>query len=956
MKFAPRCGILLSFYALILLLTNFAYAGPALDEILNTIYLDQSTPMDQEETLFRFEQRKVISRAYSYGQVFVTGPDTEKIARIRVYLEPNNQWQPGEGARMDLWDSPQKKTLLGSYTVMYDFRGYINSQADFEVNATVKPNSIYFFEISYVGAPENDGTMSRVGVLTGSLNYQITHRTLFVREDAPDGGDGFSWDTAFNSIQSAMEAAGNLLEGQGYTNGTIAGYDISFQTHVKKRYNRVANLKKMFGRFNLTRPELAEIKQAVDRQDFEKAIAKTVYHFEHRTFPPPLIDPSTVPVINPAFDTTEAENAMQNFYFADGMYKYAGPDMNWRSSPSFDANGKLTITDWALNRFQPRGALSKGYLNTGNHKYAKKLNDILLDWYRDNPPPKEAGFGGTGGDTVWASLEAGIRLGQTPIAYDRIHSSPEFTNDCRMATIIDMANHADTLIWNGGNAGGNWAITQNSSLISFALDYPEFKNSGLWFDISAERINGVFLRDFLPDGVESESAPGYQRNMVYWPLVDVYKLLLSRGVQTVFFNDMKAKLEKFAEYFMHLEMPGAGVGGQGAGTPNFGDYGDGGRAGIVEDSVLYNRPDMLWVGTGGQQGTPPSDLSKCFPYAGTVTLRSDWGNKGQPFEDARYLFLHGVHRGAHGHSDLNGVVVHAYGREILTDPGAYIYGSPAHVLLTSSVSHNLMTIDGQDQNSHSDVPFRAWGTTPVADYLSSRLPSYNAGYYHREVFYIRANDVPGAKDYWLIRDKAEGGGTHSMEQRWHFNPGPLNVDATTLTTSSATENEGNLAIMQVNPSRLQIEQTTIDTWRPRVDTTPTKLPTVIYKITTALPAAMDTVLLPFDGAQMPGMSIVPIETSGDGLDSVFKVVQGNVEDLFILQRSSTSKTVAAENVTFNGERLIARRVGGVLKSVVLTNGRSATVDGREIVNSTTTMQWYMVSFDASGDHVYTSPN
>jgi hypothetical protein len=377
-------------------------------------------------------------------------------------------------------------------------------------------------------------------------------------------------------------------------------------------------------------------------------------------------------------------------------------------------------------------------------------------------------------------------------------------------------------------------------------------------------------------------------------------------------------------------------------TPELGDWGDAVPSMLVGDSQLFNRPDMLYVGTAGQQGTPPTEVAKCYPSAGIVTMRSDWGNVGQPYANSRYMMCHGVHYGAHGHADLNGVTLYAYGREFLIDPGSYVYGSPEHDLLTQSVSHNLMTIDGQNQPMIGDTPFRSWATSSIADYLSSWIPAYSAGNYQREIMYVRSNGA-AALDYWVIRDKAEGSGTHSLEQRWHFQPATLVVNGST--TARTDFANANLAIMQVTPSRLQVQQTTIDSWLPRGTTgPPTKLPTIIYKVSTALPAGMDTILLPYPTGGSSSAQLQAIQTSADGLDSVFKITQGTVSDLFVLQRTSGSRTVSTESVTFTGERLILRRVNGAPRSAVLINGTRLTVDGQTVINLPQSQPFYTYTF------------
>ena len=76
-----------------------------------------------------------------------------------------------------------------------------------------------------------------------------------------------------------------------------------------------------------------------------------------------------------------------------------------------------------------------------------------------------------------SSLSVGLRIGHGFVAYSYLHSSPAFTTDCRLAYIINLADHCKTLVKCGGDAGGNWSFTQNSSMLTFAMNFPEFKES-----------------------------------------------------------------------------------------------------------------------------------------------------------------------------------------------------------------------------------------------------------------------------------------------------------------------------------------------------------------------------------------------------------------------------------------------------------------------------------------------
>jgi hypothetical protein len=898
---------LIAFLTLVLLAGSPAFAGLALDQVLNYMFLDQTTSAHNKWEQFDAQRAVQLTKDAPVGQTFITGPETETIVRIRCKMGPDKDWQPGEGAEMALWDSPEKKVSLGRYTIWWESRGYQFARPEWEINARVQPNTKYYFEISYVG--QGDGKLSWLGVMNGADDYKA---------------------------------------GQGYLAGKEADFDVCFATHVRRPMDRIGNLKKAFARFNLDLPDLAEVKAAVAKEDFETAESALVKHFETRTSWP-IYDPKVVPKIKPDFDTKQSDLAMQNYFSSSEMGSgYAGPDINWRAEPDFNPDGTVAASGWntGMNRFGPRGPLTNGYLATGNEKYVRKMNDVLFDFYLDNPPPSVSHIGGDGSDPVWATLDCGIRLGANWVCWERIHASPYFTLDGKMAYLLNLADLADTLVLNGGGDGGNWAFLQNNCMLDFGLKNPEFVNAGKWQEMAAQRMMIAMKRDIHPDGVENEAAPGYQR-MSYGGMSGVYDLIQETKAKDPFNGELKGILEKQSEYFMYLAMP-SGI------TPFLGDWGNGSeRDALKNDGNKLGRSDFLYVASAGKDGTKPKELSKLYPYFGIAMLRSDWGDAGKPYEDSRYMMMHG-NWGSHGHRDMNEVTVYAHGRELLQDPGSYIYGSPEHELLCNASSHNVMTIDGQDQQWRTTREIKNWSTTPVADYISNWVAAYKGGEYDREVFYIRSNGAP-VGDYWIVRDTALGTGSHSLEQRWHFCPGEASLDQKTLIAQTLFPTGGNLSIQQVQPSRLQAEKTTTDTWPDRngARMAATKMPTMIYKTTAELPASIDTVLFPTEGKQVSPQPKV-IETSPNGMDSAFKMVQGKVEDLFVLQKAAAPKTLSSEKLSFDGERVFVRRVGGKLQSALLVKGGNLTIGGKQIIKSAKPLSWISVSFDKTGTKVWTS--
>ena len=86
---------LLATCALAVILAAPVCAGPVLDEILNYMFMDQSVPMKHGARLFDLQRKINLTPDTPIGQTFVTGPETERIFRVRASLAPDWDWQIG---------------------------------------------------------------------------------------------------------------------------------------------------------------------------------------------------------------------------------------------------------------------------------------------------------------------------------------------------------------------------------------------------------------------------------------------------------------------------------------------------------------------------------------------------------------------------------------------------------------------------------------------------------------------------------------------------------------------------------------------------------------------------------------------------------------------------------------------------------------------------------------------
>jgi hypothetical protein len=240
---------------------------------------------------------------------------------------------------------------------------------------------------------------------------------------------------------------------------------------------------------------------------------------------------------------------------------------------------------------------------------------------------------------------------------------------------------------------------------------------------------------------------------------------------------------------------------------------------LAQAGKELRRRDFLYAGTEGKEGPPPAATSLSFEDAGLYVMRSGWDR------DARYLlFDAGPYGGPHGHEDKLSVEVYAYGHVFVADPGTYTYdwNDPFRSYFVSSLSHNVITVDGKSQvrrwdKSNMDPKpahgnYAAWISRPEYDYVGA---SYENGYseysrdrpqgagvenviHRRQILFVKP-------DYWVMVDELQGESPHDYSLFFHAPPG---VEATVWENRgvvlSSAPGGACLEILPVNPGNIEI--------------------------------------------------------------------------------------------------------------------------------------------------------
>jgi hypothetical protein len=194
--------------------------------------------------------------------------------------------------------------------------------------------------------------------------------------------------------------------------------------------------------------------------------------------------------------------------------------------------------------------------------------------------------------------------------------------------------------------------------------------------------------------------------------------------------------------------------------------------------------------------------------------------------DALYVFFDGGHLGTnHQHEDKLSVLLHAYGRLLLTEGGNYAYdASEMRKYVLSTRAHNTIRVDGLDQNRKG--PFRArfyeqmpsedeivaelntlndatWFTSAAYDLAESR---YDEGYgpdaaklttHQRKLIFLKQPPAPLSPCVIVIdRVASADGRAHDYESLWHMDTNSAEIaDDNPLRVSSTDAEQPNLTMI-----------------------------------------------------------------------------------------------------------------------------------------------------------------
>jgi hypothetical protein len=632
--------------------------------------------------------------------------------------------------------------------------------------------------------------------------------------------------------------------------------------------------------FDLNAPGMEKVKAAVQTHDLKAA--QVAYLDYRRTASPakwklmPSDQPSSALAKDDPLGDDVAAHKIHNLWYDAMQPKIAdmGADFDWFHNPLPPTDPNYT-TNWmgcVISRTQFWENLASAYWKTRDEKYARAWVEQLQSFATKVPLDYNLN---EGQNFHWSPLSAANRMFESwPYAYYHFLNSPSFTPEANWLYTKQIRDHALNLMagLNDRKRTGNWITAECCGLYTAGVLYPELTESAQWRQIATDRFCLELNKLVPPDGFEAELSPGYHTSTMEQFTVPTELVPLNKIPLPPLFS---AKLiSMYRALVLVMDQSGNDVPTNDSWVVN--------AIALASNGLkLTDDPLLQWAASHGRKGTPPPD-STMLPYAGFYAMRGGWKR------DDLFLFFRGGPTGiGHVHEEDLEVVLRAWNKTLLFDPGTYSYDkSEMRRYALGTSSHSTIIVDGKWQHE-GDSPLptepvsNPWATTPLFDYVSS---TFDKGYQeniYRPVQYSPMKWI-GTLDksiahtrrvlflrpyYALVVDTLDGTGNHSYDNLFQIDaPGAI-VDPLSHAIVSQRTDGVQIALYPLEQDHLTVDvaqgqKDPLLGWYPIQHRS---VPTARFHKQQDAPAIFATFLYPYQGDSAPPFHANALTAQGDNL-------------------------------------------------------------------------------------------
>ena len=488
-----------------------------------------------------------------------------------------------------------------------------------------------------------------------------------------------------------------------------------------------------------------------DITDIKKAVA------EGRLNPKPILD--------------WADKIVDGWVSACGFpWHFEDGKIDWNSNKTYN---NYCEWPWQLSRHPEFVTLGQAYQITGDEKYPRRFEEMLLSWLEQAPCPENARANAT---LTWRTIEAGIRLDTWTKAIHMMIRAKSLSDHAITLFFVSICEHGYRL--RNFNTGWNWLIIEMSGLFKVGVFYPFLKEGRALTEYAFSRMQEQLAVQVYPDGFQYELTTGYHGGVIgcYVGMFDIARKYSDIEIP----REMLDIIYQMYHLLVKLVEPDSR-------RPDLNDGSDAPIRGDLTTALRYFPDDEVfrYFSTDGREGREPDYLSIALPYSGMAVFRTGWQKDAiwGLFESAPFGY-------AHQHEDKLHFDLFAYGKRLLSDAGQYEYdGSAIRHYILSTKAHNTALVDGLDQNRRgryhwetdnihklSDLCWNFGDETEVAE------GSYTEGYgenfvdvtHHRKVIFFKKG-VAGSRPFFVLIDTftPQDGGEHLYEVNFQLGTEPI---------------------------------------------------------------------------------------------------------------------------------------------------------------------------------------
>ncbi len=477
--------------------------------------------------------------------------------------------------------------------------------------------------------------------------------------------------------------------------------------------------------------------------------------------------------LSPAPIIAEADRIVDGWVSACGFpWHFEDGKIDWNSNKTYNNYCEWT---WQLSRHPEFVTLGRAYRITGDEKYPRRFEEMLLSWIEQAPCPENANPYST---LTWRTIEAGIRLDTWTNAIHMMIRSPSLSDHAVTLFFLSVCEHGYRLRY--FNTGYNWLIIEMSGLFRVGVFFPFLKEGRALTEYAFSRLEEQLGVQVYPDGFQYELTTGYHGGIIhdYVGVIDVARKYSDIRIP----ESMLATLRSMYHLFVKLVEP------DGA-RPNLNDGSDAPIRGEMQSALRLFSDDEIfrYFATDGREGRTPDYLSIALPYSGMAVFRTGWGK-----EAIWALFESAPFGKAHQHEDKLHFDLFAYGKRLLRDSGQYEYDtSDMRKYILSTKAHNTALVDGKDQNrraryrwNEGDIAKKADLSWNFGDDVEVAEGRYTEGYgadfvdvtHRRKVIFFKKG-IEGTKPFFVLVDtfSPQDGKEHLYEVNFQLDKEPIEL-------------------------------------------------------------------------------------------------------------------------------------------------------------------------------------